>query len=208
MARFAWGATILLAAALASVPGCIAMPGKAPSNPGAADPRAENEKIVILEDQLAAAKADRNRLARQLDAARKSPDAAKGFAFEVTRIEFGFLTAAVSFDNSAKVTDRKYDNGIAAYVNLLDQFDSSLKAAGDFRFDLFDLSRDRNFVIASWSFDAEAAAKYWQRFPGGYQFKLPLPSDLASRKVVLKATFLQPGRSELAATKELTLSRP
>jgi len=170
--------------------------------------RAKGEKIVKLEDDLAVAKAERDRMKKDLDLARKSPEAARAFAFEPKTVDFGFLTAAVNFDNEGKATDRKFDNGIAAYVSLYDQFDSSLKAAGQFRFDLLDLARAKDFVIATWTFEPEAAAKYWQRFPACYQFKLPLPSDLASRTVTLKVTFRQPGKPELTATKELTVDRP
>ncbi len=207
MTRFAAVAMLLLAGGLA---GCIDMPGRPSESqpPVAAAGQPESEKVVRLEDALASVKADRDRLVKELEAARKTPGAAKAFTYDVTRVDFGFLTAAVNFDNAGKIADKKYDNGIAAYVSLYDQYDSSLKAAGDFRLDLLDLTREKNFLIATWNFDAQAAAKYWQNFPGCYQFKLPLPSDLTSRKVLIKVSFRQPGRAELIATKELTISRP
>lgn len=200
---------ILMLAALAMVIGCEE---QQPTGKSAADlereSRAKTEKIIKLEDELAVARAERDAVKKDLDAARKSPDVEKGFQFVPRKVEFGFLTAAVNLDESGRTTDRKYDNAVAAYVGLYDQFDSSLKVAGAFQFDLMDLSKARDFVIAGWTFEPEAAAKHWQKFPGCYQFKLPLPGDLNSRKVTLKVTFRRPGKPDLTATTDLDVERP
>jgi len=170
--------------------------------------QAKSETITRLQGELAGARTQRDELQQALESSRKTgtPGAVE---LEVTRVDFGFLTSAVNLDeDKGKVTGRKGDNGIAAYVVLTDQFDSSIKAVGAFRFDLFDLKRSKDFVIQTWSFDAEAALKHWQRFPASYQFKLPLSTDVYAQKAVLKVTFRQSGRKDLTATKELTIERP
>ncbi len=196
--------------ALIALAGCVEAPtatGKS-SAEIERENRAKSDAIVKLEDDLATARAERDRARKDLAAAQKAPGA-EGFHFEAAKVEFGFLTAAVNLDQKTdKVTDHRFDNGIAAYVGLYDQFDSSLKVAGAFRFDLLDLARSSNFVLQTWTYEPEAAAKHWQRFPACYQFKLPLSSDVKSRKVVLKVTFTRPGKPDLTATKELTVDRP
>jgi hypothetical protein len=199
--------------ALLALAGCVDTPAAAGSGSGksAADlereNRAKSESIVKLEDDLASARAERDRARKDLAAARKTPGA-EGFHFEAAKVEFGFLTAAVNLDEKGKTTEHRFDNGIAAYVGLYDQFDSSLKVAGAFRFDLLDLARSSDFVLQTWTYEPEAAAKHWQRFPSCYQFKLPLSSDVKSRKAVLKVMFTRPGKPDLTATQELTIDKP
>jgi hypothetical protein len=203
MAR-AW----VMVAALTVFAGCEAtQPASRPAGDLERENRAQAERIVRIEDDLAASKARESRLTQELAAARKAPGT-EGFHYEPAKLEFGFLTAAVNFDNAGEVIDRKFDNGIAAYLSVYDQFDTSLRVAGEFRLDLLDLSRDKDFVIATWTFSPEAAAKHWARFPGCYEFKLPLPDDLRSRKVLLKTAFRRPGKPDLTAMREITVSRP
>ena len=201
--------TAVLIAAVACLAGCAEWQTPSQSTAGLEqENRAQADRIVKLEDELASAKSERDRAKNALNVDKKSPGVDKMFHFEAQKVEFGFLTAAVNFDSEGKVTDHKFDNGIAAYVSVYDQFDSSLKVAGAFRLDLLDLARPDRFVIQTWTFEPEAAAKCWQRFPASYQFKLPLSADVTARKVMLKATFSRPGKPDLTATQELEISRP
>jgi hypothetical protein len=168
--------------------------------------QAKSETITKLQGELATARTERDELKQALESSRKT-GAPGAVELEVSKVDFGFLTSAVNLDDG-KVTDNKGDNGIAAYVALYDQFDSSIKAVGSFRLDLFDLKRSKEFVIQTWSFEPDAALKYWQRFPACYQFKLPLSTDVYAKNVVLKVTFRQAGKKDLTATKELTIERP
>jgi hypothetical protein len=168
--------------------------------------RARGDAITKLRGELAAVRTERDGLQQALDSARKTGTAPQQFQFEAAKVELGWLTAAVNLDDN-KVTGRRGDNGIAAYVSLYDQFDTSIKTAGSFQLDLFDLERSKDFILQTWSFEPEAAAKYWQRFPACYQFKLPLSSDVYAKKAVLKVTFRRPGKKDLTATKGLTIER-
>jgi hypothetical protein len=191
----------------AFVSGCAT----SPSTSGPPGNRQTLEKTVTeLRSELAAVKAERDEMKQLLDQRRTvktlgdntTVSAEKPFTFEVTKVDFGFLTCGISLQG------KKGDDAIAAYVGLYDQFDTPIKAAGHFRFDLFDLARSKDYVVQSWSFEPEGAARYWQRFPACYQFKLALAAEVRVKKVVLKVTFRQAGKKELAATRELTIERP
>ncbi|HUV38234.1 MAG TPA: hypothetical protein VMY39_01410, partial [Planctomycetota bacterium] len=168
---------------------------------------ARQQKITKLEGEVSAMRAERDELRQLLEAARElnktgTVPADKPFRFEVQKVELGFLTCAIDLDG------KKGDDAIAAYVNLYDQYDTSLKAAGTFRFDVFDLARSKDHVVRSWTFAPEEAAGNWQRFPGCYQFKLPLGGEVRAEKVVLKVSFSRPGKETLTATREVQLELP
>ncbi|HUW56970.1 MAG TPA: hypothetical protein VMZ92_10060 [Planctomycetota bacterium] len=170
--------------------------------------RLRDQKLLAIEAQVAAVHADKKELevllketkdiVTQLEKQGGVP-AEKPFAFEPTRVDFSFLTCAIDTDG------KKGDDAIAAYVSLYDQFDTVLKAAGDFHFELFDLARPAGHVIQSWSFKPEEAARWWQRFPACYQFRLPFGGKVLAEKVFLKVTFRQAGKKELTTTRELTV---
>ena len=197
---------LLVLSALAS--GCRTSPS-ASGTPG--DRQALEKTATELRSELAGVKAERDEMKRLLDertaatgpADNATVGAEKPFAFEVTKVDFGFLTCGISLQGKTGS-----DDAIAAYVDLYDQFDTSMKAAGHFRFDLFDLARSKDYVIQSWSFEPEAAARHWQRFPACYQFKLPLAAEVRAKKVVLKVTFRQANNREFTAATELKIERP
>jgi hypothetical protein len=183
-----------------------------PSASGAAGDRQALDKTVAeLRSQLDAVTVERDQTKRLLDESRTARTPAdnttiggrKPFAFEVTKVEFSFLTCGINLAGT-----KGADDAIAAYVDLYDQFDTPMKAAGHFQFDLFDLARSKDYVVQSWSFEPEAAAQHWQRFPACYQFKLPLAAEVRATKVVLKVTFRQADGKEFKTTSEMKLERP
>jgi hypothetical protein len=163
------------------------------------------QAIAKLETESAALRTERDDMRRLLaeKGIEYTPETvpAKPFSFDVTSVGFSFLTCAVNLDRI------KGDDGVAAYVHIYDQFDSSMKAAGAFRFDLFDLAVPENQLIESWSFEPEAAAKFWQDLPGCYRFKLPFTKPVEAKKVMLKVTFHQEGKKDLTATRELPVEQ-
>jgi hypothetical protein len=181
------------------------------SDSDARDRHALEKTVAEQRAELASVKMDRDKTRRLLDeslAAKPSADnttagGRKPFAFNVTKVEFSFLTCGINLEGA-----KGDDDGIAAYVDLYDQYDTPMKAAGHFQFDLFDLARSKDYVVQSWSFEPEAAALHWQRFPACYQFKLPLSGEVRATKVVLKVTFRQADGKEFATTTELKLERP
>lgn len=200
---------VMLLVFAALITGC----SNSPSASGTAgDRRAQDKTVAELRSQLDAVTAERDqtkRLLEEIRAAKPSADnttvgGRKPFAFEVTKVEFSFLTCGINLANKKGGAD----DAIAAYVDLYDQFDTSMKAAGHFQFDLFDLARSKDYVVQSWSFEPEAAALHWQRFPACYQFKLPLAAEVRATKVVLKVTFRQADGKEFKTTSELKLERP
>jgi len=169
--------------------------------------RMRQQKLLALEAELTKLRADRNELKTLLEETKEllkggAVPAEKVFRFEPVRVDFSFLTCAIDTDK------KKGDDAIAAFVSLYDQFDTGLKAAGSFRFDLFDLARSKDHVIQSWSFTPEEAARWWQRFPACYQFKLPFGGKVGVEEVVLKVTFRQTGKKELTATQKLSVEQP
>jgi len=199
------GAVMLLVFA-AFVSGCATSPSGPP-----ADRQALEKTVAELRSQLAAVQAERDdmkRLLAERGAAKPPGDntsvsGGKPFAFELTKVDFGFLTCGINLQGK-----KGPDDAIAAYVGLYDQFDTPIKAAGYFRFDLFDLARSKDYVVQSWSYEPEAAARHWQRFPACYQFKLPLAAEVRAKRVVLKVTFRQADRKEFTAMRELAIERP
>jgi len=168
---------------------------------------ARQQTVVKLEGEVAAMRAERDELRHLLEAARElnktgAVPAERQFRFEVQKVTLTFLSCAIDLDG------KKGDDAIAAYVNLYDQYETSMRAAGTFRFDVFDLARSKDHIIRSWTFEPKVAARSWQRFPGGYQFKLPLGGQVRAKKVVLKVSFSRVGKKTLTATREIDIEQP
>jgi len=173
--------------------------------------RAREQAILKLQAEVTAISSERYELKQLLEEARSTVKSLKTggeappeqpFRFEAVKVDFGFLTCAIDLDK------KKGDDAIAAYVYLYDQYDSSIKAAGAFHFELFDLARKEGHLIQAWSFEPEQAAMYWQRFPACYQFKLPFGGEVTAKKGVLKVAFRRPGKETLTATREVTIELP
>ena len=208
---------VVLLVLVAAVAGCWTTPDRGVGNTAERVDRLEGQlrerqqASLQLQAEIDAMQAERQELRELLGETREAIQklmgtggipAEQSFGFEVRDVSLGFLTCAIDTDG------KKGDDAIAAYVSLQDQYGSSLKAAGHFRLDLFDLSRSKEQIIRSWTFTPQEAAGYWQRFPAGYQFKLPFGQPPQAKKVVLKVTFRQEGKEPLTATRELKVERP
>jgi hypothetical protein len=212
-------AAVILAAAVMFAFGCQGSQGPGSSGGGKSrldalegQVKKDAEQISRMQSELTALKSERYELKVLLAETRAAIEALrsggvlpgeKAFKFAVTRVGFGFLTSAVSLART------KADDTVVAFAYLYDQYDSAVKRAGAFRFDLLDLARpEGQMVLQTWTFTPEAAAKFWVGFPGGYEFKLPLAESIRGGTRVLKMTFEEEGGKELVATREIKIERP
>ena len=123
--------------------------------------------------------------------------------FEVARISLGMLTGATDWDGEPG------DDGVIVYLYPLDQAGDTVKRAGDFTFELFDLERSEKPLVMRWHIPAAEAAQYWQTFPGCYRFKLAWQgSPPQTEKPILKATFVTLSGQVFTQTKPLRVERP
>lgn len=163
--------------------------------PASAGPSQSNTELARKEEELAKARQQADELYKknyelsvQLKQAQETIDQLKGrkpgvFEYKVTKVGFGFLTAAVNWD------DQPGTDGIQAFVYLEDQFGESIKRAAALRLEMFAVSDETGKLIQTWTFTPEASAKYWQVIPAGYMFKLPFQSGAPKAgQVLLKAT--------------------
>jgi len=74
-------------------------------------------------------------------------------------MSFGWLTASVDWDNVGG------DDGIQAFLEIEDQSGDSIKRAGAFTIELFDVDNEKGKANRDWTFTPEAAAKYWNSIP-------------------------------------------
>jgi hypothetical protein len=90
--------------------------------------------------------------------------------FTTHGIEFGRLTGGADLDPG-----KPGDEGLAVFVNPVDQTGGKFKAAGTFDFDVFDLDEPQHPLIGHWHFDLEQSKAAWTDalFQYGYTFTLP-----------------------------------
>ena len=143
----------------------------------------ERERLNEVRQQLEVLRAERIKLMGQLEESGRDLSALRGgkpaaFRFRPTRVSFGFLSAAVGWD------EKPGDDGIQALVRIEDQAGDSIKRAGQFRLELYDLANSKDRAIETWTFTAEAAAEYWRGIPSGYLFKLPFTAGTPKGKEV------------------------
>lgn len=123
--------------------------------------------------------------------------------FEVERISLGMLTGAADWDGQPG------DDGVIVYLSPLDRSGDTVKRAGDFTFELFDLRQSEHPLVMKWHIAAGEAAGLWEAFPGCYRFKLswqgasPPPPE-----PVLKVTFVTLSGREFTETKHLRVKLP
>lgn len=107
--------------------------------------------------------------------------------FTVHAIRVNRLTGGVDLDGS-----KPGDEGIKVYVNLLDQHGDTLKSAGSFVVEAFDLADPKSPKLGQWEFPVEKAQEYWHSFLTRYEYVLPLPWHNAVPRhpdVTVKVTF-------------------
>ena len=126
----------------------------------------------------------------------------KGCLFVPDRIRFNQLT---EFAQSGQ---------IAAYVDMLDQFDSRIKAAGVWRFELYGYvprsAESKGTRLYIWSdidlTDAKVNYGFWQDYLRCYKFDLDLDIDLAGDKTyILQAVCFSADGERLTDSIELKL---
>jgi len=118
--------------------------------------------------------------------------------FQVVEVSLGMLTGSANWDGQPG------DDGVMVYLYPLDGSGDIVKRAGDFTFELFDLARRNDHLVATWHVAAAEAADLWLNFPGCYRFKLAWPGPVpSSSELMLKATVLTLPGEEFIATKRL-----
>jgi hypothetical protein len=131
------------------------------------------------------------------------PEAQTMQDFDVERISLGMLTGSADWDGQPG------DDGVIVYLYPLDRSGDTVKRAGDFTFELFDLRHSEHPLVMSWHVAAAEAAGLWESFPGCYRFKLAWQgSSPPPPEPVLKATFVTLSGREFSETKQLRVKLP
>jgi hypothetical protein len=113
-----------------------------------------------------------------------------------------------------QLTEFAQSGQITAYVDMLDQFDSRIKAAGVWRFELYEYvprsAEPRGTRLYIWSdidlTDAKVNYGYWQDYLRCYKFDLNFDIDLAGDKTyILQAVCFTADGKHLTDSIELKL---
>jgi hypothetical protein len=107
--------------------------------------------------------------------------------FTVHGIQFGRLTGGADLDR-----DKPGDEGIKVYVVPTDRDGQTLKAAGSFTVELFDLKREQQQRIGQWEFPLEDSRKNWYGQAMQYNYVLACPWQAApeNSELTLKVKFV------------------
>jgi hypothetical protein len=165
---------------------------------GCGKPQAANIALR-KENQALRAELDQLRLQRQADQAQRLVQTTSGTPvqldglFTAHGLKFGRLTSAQGSE-------------LRVFVVPTDQTGDEIKAAGTFRVDAFDLGRGTEALVASWTFAAADAMRYWNGsgMLYGYVLLCPLPEPIrADSELTLRITFTDSltGRTLKADTK-------
>ena len=107
--------------------------------------------------------------------------------FTTHAIRIGRLTGGADLDPS-----KPGDEGFKVYVNLLDQHGDTLKSAGSFVVEAFDLSNGQSPLLGHWEFPVDKAQDNWHSFLTRYEYVLTCPWQNATPRhpdVTIKLTF-------------------
>jgi hypothetical protein len=107
--------------------------------------------------------------------------------FTVNAIRLGRMTGGADLDASKPGQD-----GLKAYVELLDQHGDEIKSAGSFVVEAFELAGPEPRRLGRWEFPVEKAQDYWHNFLTRYEYVLPLPwqeATPAASDVTVRLTF-------------------
>lgn len=196
----------VLVIALAGACGCMQQPtSRGPSRAEELEKTLKQERDLRSqsEKQVQALRSERAELMTKLEEAQNTIKGAIGgepgaFRFVVTRVSLGWLTSSVNWDNVGG------DDGIQAFMEIEDQTGDTIKRAGAFQLELYDLGHEKGEPIETWTFTPEAAAKYWSTIPSGYLFKLPYSNGTPKGgQVVLVANVKLTEGGEFQAMKTL-----
>jgi hypothetical protein len=107
--------------------------------------------------------------------------------FTVHSIRLGRMTGGADLDASKPGQD-----GLKAYVELLDQHGDEIKSAGSFVVEAFELAGPEPRRLGRWEFPVEKAQDHWHNFLTRYEYVLPLPwqeATPAASDVTVRLTF-------------------
>ena len=107
--------------------------------------------------------------------------------FTTHAIRIGRLTGGADLDPS-----KAGDEGFKVYVNTLDQTGDTIKSAGSFVVEAFDLSDPQSLRLGHWEFPVEKAQENWHSFLTRYEYVLNCPWQRAVPRhadVTIRATF-------------------
>jgi outer membrane murein-binding lipoprotein Lpp len=131
------------------------------------------------------------------------PEAQTMQDFDVEHISLGMLTGSADWDGQPG------DDGVIVYLYPLDRSGDTVKRAGDFTFELFDLRHSERPLVMTWHVAAAQAAGLWETFPGCYRFKLAWQGSVPPPpEPVLKATLVTLSGREFSETKQLRVKLP
>ena len=192
---------ILLIAGCQAEPKKLSSAGEAPSLQEVEQLRSENQKLLrereALEKEIVQLKGTPS-VEEEPRAERHAEVPLAGEEYEVTRITFGMLTNAISWDDSPG------DDGIAVFVTPRDRRGDAIKRAGSLTFDLFDLRQKEKPLVATWSIGQEELEASWVEFPLGYYLRLPWQGDAPpAGKLILQGTFTDLTGKTFTALKEV-----
>ncbi len=143
--------------------------------------------VAAKDRQLVAQQVTIDGLNEQLKTVRAIEPQDLDFIFHPVKIEIDSLSGGADYDGEPG------DDGVTVYLRPVDRDGDFLKAAGDIRIELFDLSAaPEQALIGRWDFDAAQVNKLWYGDVWTYHYtiKCPWPGDPpAGREITIRARF-------------------
>jgi len=151
-----WTSALLCTSALALVAGC----GK----PSAANIELRKQNQAFR-DELTSLKLEKEGLAQSLSAATGAPPSTTRPALSVEHLASLFTTHDLSLGRLTGAADldpnRPGDEGLKIYVVPTDEQADTLKSAGSFVVEAFDLSAKQQTRVGEWTFDPQQSRAAW-----------------------------------------------
>ncbi|HTL28307.1 MAG TPA: hypothetical protein VL282_03765 [Tepidisphaeraceae bacterium] len=176
---------------------------------GCAKPSAANIELRKTNQQLQSRIDDLNRQHDADSAKIRSLEESKGAVptLQNDRLTQLFTTHGIEFGKLTRVDDKT----LKVYVVPTDDEGQSLKAAGTFEVELFDLAQTQNTLLGKWNFDADQTRKSWQGTWPLYTYVLeaPLQNAPSHEDLTVRVTFTDTltGRS-FTAQKQIKRTTP
>jgi outer membrane murein-binding lipoprotein Lpp len=178
-----WGLVVVGIFALAA--GCTGKP-----NAANIKLRKENQELAGQVDRLQrerdAARAEAAGLRDQKPSVPTLPADRLQKLFTAHGITLGKLTGGDDFDPA-----KPGDDGLKVYATPIDAAGQTIKAAGAFVVEAFDLAGEGNTRVGRWQFPVEQAPALWNGTLWRYEYVLPCPFDQrpAHAELTVKVTF-------------------
>lgn len=155
--------------------------------------RAEQERVVEVEQKMASAEAELKKARRESELLRAELNSGKRvMAAEYTEalVRVSKLQINSMMSGGLNRDDRPGDDALVAYISLVDDDGEVVKLPGNVELTLLDPSEPEPLrQVGQWRFSAEECRSKWTRgFTGsGFQFTVPLESPVHHEKLVLNA---------------------